>query len=235
MLLTGTVNTRNKDFTLLNNPQIRKEDYIETIWYYLKRFNYPIVFVENSSEDLSMYFTSEIENNILEILSFEGNNYSQTLGKGTGEMRCIEYGISHSKIIDQNTFVFKITGRYKVLNLHKFISFYKRHSDMELLADLTGNFKFSQSGIVGFKPFFAQKYLVKYQSILNDSAGIYFEHALAKAVLEAMSGGIRFYIFKYYPKIKAISGTTDKAYRKSFLYLIPRRFKYIIRYFILMR
>jgi len=235
LLLTGTVNTYNKDFTSLSDSEKRKADYINTINYYLKTYNYPIVFVENSDEDLSVHFTGQIKNGRLEVLCFNGNNYAPELGKGLGEMRCIEFAISNSSFIEKTSFVFKITGRYKISNAGKFINFYKKHPDAELIADLTNNFTNSQSCIFGFRPFFAKIFLFKYASILDDSKRIYFEHALAKAVLSAISENVVFYIFRYYPRLYAISGTTGKSYNKSFIYFFPRMLKYLLRYFIVIR
>ena len=235
LFLTGTINTYNKGFSVLNDPEKRKIDYIETIRYYLTTYEYPILFVENSNENISSQFEIEINNKRLEILCFDGNNYGEEFGKGLGEMLCIEYGIQNSIFIRKNPFIFKITGRYKILNLKDFINFYKKHSDTELIADLTNNFKHSQSCIFGFRSFFAKNFLLKYSSTLSDSKGVYFEHALAKAVLSAISENINFYIFRYYPKIKAISGTTGKAYNISFFYFSLRRIKYFIRYYIMIR
>ena len=171
----------------------------------------------------------------LEVLYFEGNSYPARFGKGLGEMRSIEFAITNSVLINENCFVFKITGRYIIQNAKRFINFYQSHSDAELIADLTNNFTNSQSGIFGFKPFFAKKYLFKYDCILNDSEGVYFEHALARAVLSAMSDRVKFYIFRYYPRIKAISGTTGKPYKRRFIYFFPRMMKYLIRYIIVIR
>ncbi|MGN6533383.1 MAG: hypothetical protein ACTHK0_16695, partial [Ginsengibacter sp.] len=159
LLLTGAINTCNKGFTFLNDPQKRRSDYISTVRYYLDSYEYPIVFVENSNEDISSQFKNEIENKRLEVLCFDGNNYDEKIGKGLGEMRCIKYGILNSSFINQDHFVFKITGRYKILNLNKFINFYKNHPNAELIADLTNNFSHSQSCIFGFKPFFAKSFL----------------------------------------------------------------------------
>lgn len=235
LFLTGTINTYGKGFSIISDPQERRIDYINTIRYYLKNYEFPVLFVENSNENISSYFRSEIENKRLEVLCFDGNNYDEQIGKGLGEMLCIKYGINNSLFIRQDYFVFKITGRYKILNLKKFIDYYRKYPDAELIADLTNNFKFSQSCIFGFKPFFAENFLFNYTSILNDTKGVYFEHALAKAVLLAISENINFHIFRYYPKIKAISGTTGKAYNISFFYFILRRIKYFIRYFIMIR
>lgn len=235
LLLTGTVNVYNKHFTILTNSEQRKKEYIDTIKYYLKNYPFRIVFVENSNEDFSQFFKEEINQNRLEILSFDGNNYSSEIGKGLGEMKCIEYAVINAKTIEDNSFIFKITGRYRILNFPRFINIYTGDPFIELMADLTNNFRFSSSAIFGFKPFFARQFLFKNAALINDQNKFYFEHALAKAVLEAIGEKVKFHIFKHYPKIKAISGTTGLPYKKSFLYLLPRQIKYRIRYYIVIR
>lgn len=235
ILLTGTINVYDKHFTTVTNAEIRKHEYIDTIKYYLNKYDFPVVFVENSNEDLSVNFEKEILLKRLEILCFDGNRYPAEIGKGLGELKCIEYGIINSKTIQENSFVFKITGRYRVLNLPRFINVYNKNPSIELLADLTNNFRLSASAIFGFKPFFARQYLFKNAPLINDQDKFFFEHALGKAVLEAIGGQVKFHIFKHYPRVKAISGTTGKAVKKSFLYLLPRHIKYWVRYYIVIR
>jgi hypothetical protein len=235
LLLTGTVNVYDKHFTIHKNADQRREEYLHTIRYYLQHYPYPIVFVENSNEDLSGHFKEEILNKRLEILSFDGNRYAPEIGKGLGELKCIEYAITNAKTFNDDIFIFKITGRYKVLNFRNFIKSYERAPSLELLADLTNNFRNSSSAIIGFKRFFPKRYLFKNAHLINDQKGFYFEHALAKAVLEAIGDHINFQIFKYYPKLRAISGTTGQPYKKSFLYMLPRHFKYWLRYYIVIR
>lgn len=235
LLLTGSVHVFNKHYTALNDPEERKKQYIEVIKYYLDKFSFPVVFVENSNEDLSGPFVQEIASGRLEIICFDGNNYSPELGKGPGEWACIEKAVSKSKFITEDSFVFKITGRYKILNLHRFVKFKQQHPNLELFADLTNNFRLSASAVFGFKPFFVLNYLSKTVVNMNDKNGYYFEHGLAKAVLEAIGDRIEFSIFKNYPRVSAISGTTGKAYKSSFLYMFPRQIKYWLRYLIVTR
>jgi hypothetical protein len=235
LLLTGTINVYNKQFTVLTNVDQRRMDYVDTIRYYLQHYPYRIVFVENSGENISGYFEAAIKDQRLEVLSFEGNSYPEELGKGLGEMNCIEYAVNNARLFTDNHFIFKITGRYRIANFPAFIRRYERQRSMELMADLTDNFRHSISAIFGFKKFFAQQYLFKHAHLLNDSKGFFFEHALSKAVTEAVSNGIHFELFRHYPKLVAISGTTGKPYRKSFFYMLPREIKYLLRYFIIMR
>lgn len=235
LLLTGTIHVNNKSFTLLINADQRRKEYIETINYYLDKYPFPVVFVENSNENLSPYFEKEIKRERLEILHFDGNNYSAEIGKGLGELKCIEYAVKNALTITENSFIFKITGRYKILNFPNFIRFYTKHPSLELMADLTNNFRFSSSAIFGFRPFFARNYLFKNADLINDQDNFFFEHALGKAVLEAIGNKINFQIFKYYPKLQAISGTTGQPYNKSFFYMLPRQLKYLVRYYIVIR
>lgn len=235
LLLTGTINIQNKMFTAFTDKEKRKADYIDTLYYYLKTYKYPIVFVENSNQDISALFSNYIKEGRLEVLTFDGNNYEPELGKGLGEMRCMEHAMNESKMITPDSFVFKITGRYKILNLPKYIQFYEQDESIELMADLTNNFKLSASSFFGFKPKFAFNYLLPQGSILNDSENRYFEHILAKAILIAVSENINFRLLKYYPKISAISGTTAKRYKKSFFHYFPRNMKYLLRYSIMKR
>jgi hypothetical protein len=235
LLLTGTVNVNAMSFTKLTDSNTRKNDYVRAVRHYLDRFPFPVVLVENSGEPMALHFEKDIASGRLEVLGFEGNNYDPDLGKGYGEMRCIEYAISHSRLIRDESFIFKITGRYVIDNAHRFFSRYSRHPQTELMADLTNNFRWSASAIVGFRPFFARNFLFKNAELINDSRKFSFEHALAKSVLEAIGAQVNFQLFRYYPKLRAISGTTGRPYRKSFLYMLPRQLKYLVRYYILIR
>jgi len=235
LLLTGTINTQNKMFTALTDKDQRKREYISTIQFYLKNFDFPVVFVENSGEDISAFFTQSIQENRLEILTFQGNDYPPELGKGTGEMRCMEHGVKNSRLLRADHFVFKITGRYIVRNLNKYVQYYRDNPHIHILADLTNNFRLSASGFFGFRPFFVSEYLLKKAPLLNDTEHRYFEHMLARAVLDALSNDVSFSLLKYYPKISAISGTTAKKYKDGWLHYFPRNMKYLLRYYILKR
>lgn len=235
LLLTGTVHVNAMQFTKLTDADTRKKDYIRAVRHYLDNFPFPVVLVENSGEPMAVHFENDIKAGRLEVLGFYGNNYDTSFGKGYGEMRCIEFAITHSNLIGEDSFVFKITGRYIIDNVHRFFSRYSRFPETELMADLTNNFRWSASAIVGFRPFFAKNYLFKNAGLINDSRKFSFEHALAKAVLEAIGGQVNFQLFLHYPQLRAISGTTGKPYRKSVFYMLPRQFKYWIRYYILIR
>lgn len=235
ILLTGTINVGNKHFTTLLDSNERAEQYIDTIKYYLNKTRLKIVFSENSGTDISQLFREEVDTGRIEFITHNGNDYNQELGKGRGEMNCIEYAINNSSIITENSFVFKITGRYRILNLNKFIEQFNYDPQIEILVDLTKELQFSSSAIFGFTQNFFKKYLIHQKAKLNDSKNYFFEHGLANAIINAIGDGTKFHLFKYYPRISAVSGTTGSKYPSSLFYYIPRYLKYRIRDFILKR
>ena len=113
-------------FTVLQDIDIRKNQYIDSIRFYLNSSDCPILFVENSGIYISSYFQNEISSKRLEILVFNGNDYDKTLGKGYGEMLIIQHAFEKSVFIKSANFIFKITGRYKIINHSSFEKYYKK-------------------------------------------------------------------------------------------------------------
>ena len=150
LLLTGTVNPNNMSFTKLLDADSRKAQYLEAIRFWLKRVDVPIVFVENSGYSLAPFFEKEIAANKLEMLDFEGNNYTRNLGKGYGELLILEYAYLHSKKIREADFIFKVTGRHRILNFSSFLKQYKQCSDIHIMVKFYGYLKNCDSRFFGF-------------------------------------------------------------------------------------
>lgn len=230
ILLTGTIDPQNMVFTKLNDPEIRKSQYLKSIKFWLQNFDLPVVFVENSGNDLSAYFEEELYSGKLEMLSFYGNNFDKTLGKGFGEMSCLEYALVKSKSIKSNSLIFKITGRFKVLNFPNFYNFIRNAPELQLLLDFKYNLSFCDSRIFGFTPDFFFKYLSPYKEIINDTNGIFFEHILARAALNAIADNYIFYPFPSSPRIEGISGTFDQKYMSNFFMDLKARARYRMKF-----
>jgi hypothetical protein len=121
IFLTACINPENMAFTALLDMDRRKKHYIDALNFYIEKTNLKILFVENSGVDLSYLFQKEIKNERLEILTFNGNDHQKSLGKGVGEMVILEHAIAKSIFFKKSNFLFKITGRYKILNINQFI------------------------------------------------------------------------------------------------------------------
>lgn len=221
LLLTGCINPNGMSYTVLQNPEIRKKQYIETIRFYLSKTNLKILFVENSGNDISDTFYNEIRNNRIEILTFSGNDYDSSLGKGYGEMIILEHANIHSQFIKNADFIFKITGRYKILNINSFINNYiEQFQSFDLILNFRPGLTWADSRFFGFRPFFLSDYLLTYKEIVNDHNSINFENALSNAAIELISNNGNYGKFSIYPRYSAIIGTSGKKYNDSFFYWI---------------
>lgn len=231
ILLTGTVNIGKMNLTKVSDPEIRIKQYTEAISFYLKNTDLNIVFVENSNFQINKLEKFN-NSNRLEILTFKGNNYDPILGKGLGELRCINYAITNSKFIKDSNFIFKITGRIIINNINKYLDFLMKNPDINLLIDLKDNLRVCESKLFGFSLTFVPDYLLKYNDILDDSKRVFFEHILAKASLDAIANGYRYSAFPYYPSLRGISGSNGQTYNTSFLKRFALNSIYKLIYFI---
>lgn len=209
MFLTGCVNPNGMSFTNLQDPVIRKAQYIDAIKFYLNETVLPILFVENSGTDISNEFRKEIECERLEILTFSGNDYDKNIGKGFGEILIIEHALKNSRFIKTADFIYKITGRYKILNIKSFLNEFQNNKHADLIIDLKYQLTYSDSRFYCCKVSFFENVFLKYKSIINDNMGVFFEHALCKATLEAIIKNYSHSVLKYRPRLSGISGTKN--------------------------
>lgn len=243
LLLTACVNPNGMSFTVLNNPNERKNQYIHALTWYLHNTDIAIIFCENSNTDLSTCFQSYINSGRLEILTFNGNNYNRSLGKGYGEAIIIEYSLRNSKMLSSMTDderkssrILKITGRLVCNNICNLAKKYKRpdcvYSDLE--NDDWGRVLCLST--VVFAPLkFWSDYFLPNKSWLNDTLHHYFEHLLWKEIKYWKQDGYKHREFLVSPSIIGVSGTSgvriDKPTLKDkvihlWMYFLHRYFHY---------
>lgn len=183
VLLTACINPNGMKYTKLQDKEERRKQYIEAVRFYLDNTRFRIVFCDNSGEALSEQKEGKADSR-LEILSFQGNDYDTSLGKGFGEFEIIQYAFKHSRFIEEATTVVKITGRLVVKNLveiirlHDILFFYPKY--FVYVGD--NAYKACDSRcIVASKEFFVGIFLTS-TNFINDSAGYYFEHYLYDSI-----------------------------------------------------
>ena len=230
LLLTGTIKPNGMIFTAIQDLEVRRNHYIDSIQFWLKKTKIPIVFVENSNVNLSSYFSNEISNGKLEILAFQGNDFDRRLGKGFGELNCVEYACENSIFLKNSEFIFKVTGRYKVLNFQVFLETYMRNTEIDLLLDFKWRLSFVDSRFFGFTPAFIKDFLSTYREALNDSNGVYLEHVLAKAALNAIADGYTFEPLVSLPRIEGYSASSGIRYNSSYLHWLRFSYEYVLKY-----
>lgn len=181
LLLTACVNPGGMSYTQLQSPEIRKKQYIDALCFYLEKTSYPIVFVENSGSDFSSDFTEYINSSRLEYLTFQGNNYDKSLGKGLGETNILRYALKNSLLIKKCKYLIKITGRLKVNNISHFATSKWLLLHNVFRCDLLKS-GYAQSMVFISSPKVLIKLLNNGFDSINDSLGIYFEHCLYESL-----------------------------------------------------
>lgn len=179
ILLTSTINPNNCYLLERYNIEIRKSDYEIALEKWLKNSKFEIIFVDNSGYDLTFLkekFKSYGDR--VEFLSFQGNDYDRSYGKGYGEMNIINYCLNNSEKIKNNTHLIKSTGRYFLSKIEEELSKINLN-DYEFVGHMVDNVIhtfFFCFDINFYKRNFMEHYM-KHNHI-NDSLGIFFEYAM---------------------------------------------------------
>lgn len=121
IILTACVNPNGMSQTVLQDSTIRKSQYLTAIRWYLLNTTIPIVVVENTGYDFSYDFKDFSDSARIEFLSFKGNDYDKSKGKGFGEGLILKYAFDNSRLLSNCDAFIKITGRFIVSNVNRII------------------------------------------------------------------------------------------------------------------
>ena len=69
LLLTACINPNGMLYTVIQDTELRKKQYIESLTFYLTQTQYKVVFVENSNIDISHIYQKEISEGRLECIT----------------------------------------------------------------------------------------------------------------------------------------------------------------------
>lgn len=204
ILLTGTVSPDGMFDTKLQNPDLRKKQYIEAIDFYLRETDLKIVFCENTCTNFFYEINSDHKYDRLEFITFNGNDYPKEFGKGYGEAKIIHYVIKHSRFLQNDNFFIKITGRVKILNIHDIISQFLElsHDINTIMIELCYNNHARSVCYITSKQWMYET-LMLYSNKLNDSKAYYFERMMFQSILNSKKIRIK----PCFAKIEGISGT----------------------------
>ena len=213
LLMTSCINPMGMKFTMLQDVEERKKQYIKAINFYLENTKYRIVFCDNSGMDLSDLKTVEGKGR-LEVLSFEGNDFDKNLGKGYGEFGIIQYAIENSQYIREASCVIKLTGRLivgnicEVVRLNQWLLLNPRQ--FVFATPILKQKAFDSRCFSANKDFFLHCF-VNQPNTINDTNNYYFEHYLYDAIRSLPSD----YIVSDFVlplTINGVSGSTGCVY-----------------------
>ena len=228
ILLSACINPNGMAYTALQDSNIRKNQYIQAIKWYLTNTSYPIVFVENSGVDIGHLFNEYIEANRIEFITFQGNNYDRSLGKGYGEALIIKKAIEESRLIADCDYIIKITGRLIIKNIKILADGANIHKNRIMaFCGKKNNFACSSFFFIAPRIFF-ESYFLRSINKINDSQNLCFEHILYEEFVKWILDGNYYHEFYHYIDTIGISGSTGKEYPKFNLY---NEFKTFIKAF----
>jgi len=178
LLLTSTIYVNNCWFLQRNDPNDRIKDLKESLSKWFQNTTFNIVFVDNSNIDVSILreFIDKYEDRF-EVLTYDGNRYPREFGKGFGERDSINYALEHSKFMKNNGYILKCTGRYFLSNLNNILNSIDHLEKYDAIV-----YKDNEDQSMNYSEFYYinkeifKKYI--YDIELNDSKGIWMEHAL---------------------------------------------------------
>jgi len=209
ILLTACINPNGMPFTKLTMPTERMKQYIYALRFYLNNTSIPVVFVENSNTDISIFFKKEIRPHYLEIHTFQGNKNLEK-GKGYGEAEIIEYAINHSKLICSNCCLIKITGRLVIKNLNSLINIRRiLFLNQSIQSTINSELSFADSRII-IAPIGFYNLFLRNKNRINDSNKVFFEHILAETI--KIQSKFDYIPFVIEPQISGYSGSTGEKY-----------------------
>ena len=228
LFLTASIHPDGMSFTKLQDSAIRRKQYIEAVRFYLNETDYPILFVENSGTDISVEFANEIASQRLEIITWNGNQYQKSLGKGFGEMLIVAYALEHSRFLKCADIIFKITGRYRVLNIKSYVR-ECTPVKADVFVDLFNKSPYADSRFWAATPVFLSDFLVRYIERINDTEEFYFEHALFHAAKDAIARGYRQLPLPCLPRYAGVYATDNVLMNSSWLLWTLRNMKRKLR------
>ena len=213
LLMTSCLNPGGMGYTVLQDVEERRKQYLEAVKFYIEHTKFKIVFCDNSGEDISELSQFGGSNRI-ELLSYYGNDYDKTLGKGYGEFNIIKYAFGNSRFIKGSSNTIKVTGRLTVGDLNEV----KRLKDMMIprqrrfvLASMDSRHKECDSRCLFADNDFYVRYFLMQENKINDSKGYYFEHLLYDTIKDLPSD----YVvsdFMLPLVINGVSGTSGRIY-----------------------
>ena len=219
LLLTATIQVKNDMvFTARKDTISRLQDYKQALTLWLAHPEVQsLVLVENSGSDLSELreIASRTPEKTVEFLSFTAPPFDGALGKGYGEMICLEHALKHSRLLARSPQFIKATGRYYLANASRFLRYVQAQSQTDVICDLLLNLTWADSRVFAGSTDFLRTLLFPLREQINDSQGINFENILARAVHVCMARGGSWAEPPFPLEIQGISGSQDRGWRMS--------------------
>jgi hypothetical protein len=216
ILLTATVDPKGIAFMERANPAVRLSDYCSALERWVADpWVRNIVLVENSGYPLDEFRriagSGRLGKNV-ELIGFDGQDFSRDLGKGYGEGLALTHLLEHSmQLRTTNRFV-KVNGRYHVPNVGNVLA--SMTQETQIFCNITRSLTFADSRFFGGDRQFLKRVCIDALEV-NDQKGISLEHTLARSMLRGIADGLSWQFIATLPDIHGIAGTLNVPYVES--------------------
>lgn len=192
VLLTGTITPHSNAISKINDPSIRKAQYIQTLkWMAQARTQIDhVIFCDNSStplndfEDLSLTYHKHKRS--IEVYQVPMPDSKGFQGKGWGEGLILLWALRNVNTLRKHDGFYKITGRYRILNLERIAKVVRRglseNPGLKFIGHALKVEKYLsiRSDFFWCNRDFYLDYLADSYKRVDDDQGYYLEHALAE-------------------------------------------------------
>ena len=228
ILLTATITPNSYSKLKITDPGIRKQQYLETLLFYIQKTEYKIVFTENSGDLLAGY---PLFPNRVEYLSYNSKPLQPDRGIGYKELEIIEFAFQNSSFIKEAQAVAKITGRLKVLNFERFAKKFLECRRKESNMVYANSFKPGNMDCRCF--FFTPDFWPYFKSVGGRMDVRYnFEASLWDAIHQyAKAEGKKYKPFYTPLRIEGMSGSFGYSYNHDLLRHYARKIRNLVRKF----
>lgn len=218
ILLTSCIQpVLSQKYSVVNDENIRLNQYLDAIRFYLSETSASILFIDNSGYDISDYpeVREWIANGRIEVLSYNDESVRKR-GKGYGEQHIIKFASENSHLYKRSRYIIKITGRLKILNIGYWVSKAHRMSNLGkplLLAQRKRKCEWLYSMCFLCNIKFLDNTFFEHMENVNEEAD--HEYPFEKALYDyAVNTDGLSYTTPFFPfMIRGILGATGKPYK----------------------
>ncbi|HEY9027394.1 MAG TPA: hypothetical protein VIP05_24085 [Burkholderiaceae bacterium] len=220
VILTSTIDVRGIANMQRTDVQARLDDYRRALQRWLDDpWTRHLVMVENSGyplDDLRGLVARHPSGKDVEFLSFDGQDFPRSRGKGFGEMTALRHVLRESAQLRRTGRFLKVNGRYFIPNIADVLACMQ--PETAVFCNITKSLSYSDSRVFGGDLQFLE--LLCEQGLrVDDEAGYWFEHALCRSALLAIADGRPWQFMRRLPVVEGYSGTLNRPYSESRLKL----------------
>jgi len=211
LVLTATISPRHQGYVAIADPQERYLHYRQALrrWAAHRDLFSDIVFGESSGHRLCGELEREFGDRVRVVVLADLPDYPAGRGKGYGEALILERLAASAGIAARQ--VVKCTGRLYVRNVRRVLAGLDDGVDMRVRLRRTGRC-FADSRFFACRTALLPALVRDLKALIDDSAHVYMEHALARCALRYRGEGARIESFPVPPLLAGRSASTNRRY-----------------------